>query len=204
MAAKTPNTIAPTSPFGKAILDFFNILEPVYSSGTCGQFEVIVFGGCAVHIHTQARGSADIDAEIASFGKADRSEILALLDEEAYVFADDSGVQRTLERDAKFNTTLAPIHEDYPDRVVRLYSEMSNPNIRVFIASAVDVAITKLGRFGHQDQEDILELLSLPSVSVTEFERLAKEAIDYSIGDKNRFLGNLDWILRAHATREQY
>ncbi|MBE0506745.1 MAG: hypothetical protein IBX50_08495 [Marinospirillum sp.] len=47
-------------------------------AGKHGVFRVIVFGGCAVHIYTQSRGSGDIDAEIASHGMARKSEILGI------------------------------------------------------------------------------------------------------------------------------
>lgn len=143
---------------GRALVEFFDVLAPVYASGEKGIFQVIVFGGCAVHIHSQARGSADIDAEVASHGLAEKSDIVALLDEDTYVFTDEDGVVQVLERDASFNTTLAPLHEDYEDRVIRLVTQSSVPNVEVYVASALDVAITKLGRFGDRDQNDIQTL----------------------------------------------
>lgn len=86
-------------PLGQALVDFFDALAPVYSSGEKGVFQVIVFGGCAVHIHTQSRGSADIDAEVASHGLADKSEIIGVLSGEPYSFFDEEGVSQLLEFD---------------------------------------------------------------------------------------------------------
>ncbi|BBI49767.1 hypothetical protein HORIV_21880 [Vreelandella olivaria] len=100
-----------------------------------------------------------------------------------------------LELDASFNTTLAPLHEDYEDRVIRLVTQSNVPNVEVYIASALDVAITKLGRFGDRDQSDIQTLLQLPYISIEEFERLAREAISYYVGDETRILGNLKVML---------
>ncbi|WP_355662393.1 DUF6036 family nucleotidyltransferase [Halomonas salifodinae] len=188
-------TIEPDTALGRSLVAFFDVLEPVYASGEKGIFQVIVFGGCAVHIHTQARGSADVDAEVASHGYADKSEIVALLGEDAYVFTDEEGVTQMLELDASFNTTLAPLHEDYEDRVIRLVTQGRIPNVEVYVASALDVAITKLGRFGARDQQDIQALLQLPHVDIGEFERLAREAISYYVGDETRILGNLNVVL---------
>ncbi len=187
--------IEPSTALGRALVEFFDVLEPVYASGEKGIFQVIVFGGCAVHIHSQARGSADIDAEVASHGLAKKSDIVALLDEDTYVFTDEDGVVQILELDASFNTTLSPLHEDYEDRVIRLVTQSNVPNVEVYIASALDVAITKLGRFGDRDQSDIQTLLQLPYINIEEFERLAREAISYYVGDETRILGNLKVML---------
>ncbi|WP_445001260.1 DUF6036 family nucleotidyltransferase [Halomonas mongoliensis] len=188
-------TIKPDTALGRAIVEFFDVLEPVYASGERGVFQVIIFGGCAVHIHTQARGSADIDAEVASHGYAEKSQIIALLGEDAYVFTDEEGVTQMLELDGSFNTTLAPLHEDYEDRVIRLMTASEIPNVEVYVASAIDVAISKLGRFGDRDQHDIQALLKLPHVGIDKFERLAREAISYYVGDETRMLGNLNVVL---------
>lgn len=189
------STIEPSTALGRALVDFFDVLEPVFAKGDKGTFQVIVFGGCAVHILTRARGSADVDAEVSSHGYADRSEIIALLGEDAYVFTDDDGLSQMLEFDTSFNTTLGPLHEDYEDRVIRLVRGSSVPNVEVYVAGAIDVAISKLGRFGARDQDDIQALLRLPQVNVEEFERLASEAIDYYVGNKMPVLGNLKVVM---------
>lgn len=184
-------TVEPDTALGRALVAFFDVLEPIFACGDKGVFQAIVFGGCAVHIHTQARGSADVDAEVSSHGYADKAEIIALLDEDAYVFADEEGVFQMLELDSNFNTTLGPLHEDYEDRVIRLVTQSSVPNVEVYVASAIDVAISKLGRFGDRDQHDIQALLQLAHIDIGEFERLAREAISYCVGDQTRISGNL-------------
>ena len=60
------------------------------------------------------------------------------------------------------------------------------------------MAISKLGRFGDRDQKDIQALLKLPFVDVNEFERLAREAIGYYVGNKMPVLGNLDSSLKDY------
>lgn len=49
-------TIQPDTALGQALVAFFDVLEPIFADGENGVFQVIVFGGCAVHVHTQARG----------------------------------------------------------------------------------------------------------------------------------------------------
>lgn len=190
--------IEPETALGRALVEFFNVLGPVYADGGRGVFQAIVFGGCAVHVHTEARGSADVDAEVASHGNADRSEIIGLLGDDAYVFLDEEGVSQMLELDVSFNTTLGPLHEDYEDRVIRLKTQSDIPNVEIYVASPVDVAISKLGRFGDRDQQDIQALLELPSVDVDEFERLAREAIGYYVGNKMPVMGNLKSSLKDY------
>jgi len=56
-------------------------------------------------------------------------------------------------------------------------------------------AISKLGRFGDRDQSDIQALLRLPGVEVEEFERLAREAIDYYVGNHLPIWGNVKVVL---------
>ena len=190
--------IVPETALGVALVEFFNVLEPVYADGAKGVFQAIVFGGCAVHVHTQSRGSADVDAEVASHGQADRSEIIGLLGDDAYIFFDEEGVSQILELDPSFNTTLGPLHEDYEDRVIRLKTQSAIPNVEVYVAGPIDVAISKLGRFGDRDQQDIQALLKLPFVDINEFERLAREAIGYYVGNSVSVLGNLESSLKDY------
>jgi len=198
LAPRDYPVIEPETALGVALVEFFNVLEPVYADGAKGVFQAIVFGGCAVHVHTQSRGSADVDAEVASHGQADRSEIIGLLGDDAYVFFDEEGVSQILELDPSFNTTLGPLHEDYEDRVIRLKTQSAIPNVEVYVAGPIDVAISKLGRFGDRDQQDIQALLGLPPVDINEFERLAREAIGYYVGNPVPVLGNLESSLKDY------
>ncbi|WP_228278525.1 MULTISPECIES: hypothetical protein [Acinetobacter] len=58
------------SPITLAILKLFQELEDWISMNhqylPHGAVKTFIFGGCAFHIHTNARGSNDIDAEIQS------------------------------------------------------------------------------------------------------------------------------------------
>ncbi|WP_409523346.1 DUF6036 family nucleotidyltransferase [Nitrincola sp. MINF-07-Sa-05] len=141
--------IEPRSSLGCAIVEFFDALSEYFPENDVKRCEILVFGGCAVHVYTEARGSADIDAEILACDQARKEDIVAtLVGEEGFYYIDDDGISKSLELDTNFNTSLGPLHEDYTDRKVRLTLQTANPRIEVYLASPVDVAISKLGRFG--------------------------------------------------------
>lgn len=56
--------LQPTTPLGQAIVRLFPRAVPLLNGSPAGSLKVYIFGGCAVHLLTHARGSADIDAEI--------------------------------------------------------------------------------------------------------------------------------------------
>lgn len=81
------------------------------------------------------------------------------------------------------------------DRVVRLTTRSDIPNVEVYVASAIDVAISKLGRFSARDEQDIHALLALGYVDIAKFEQLAQAAISYFVGNQTPVKGNLNTIL---------
>lgn len=60
----TAEPVRLTTPLGQAIGNLFARALPLLNGNPPGSLKVFVFGGCAVHLLTHARGSADIDAEI--------------------------------------------------------------------------------------------------------------------------------------------
>nr|WP_244142244.1 hypothetical protein [Pseudomonas gozinkensis] len=89
-----------------------------------------------------------------------------------------------LNYDLQYNTSFGPIHEDYWARSIPLseFSKMSP--LQVHIAAPVDVAITKLGRATDHDIGDINALLRSGFILSSEFRRLALQAIDVYVGNK--------------------
>lgn len=122
---------------------------------------------------------------------------MALLGKDTLTFVDERYQVATLRLDHGFNSTLGTLHEDYTDRVVQLSTPSATPNIEVYIAGALDLAVSKLGRFSERDCLDILTLLALPHANVHEFERLATEAPSYYVGNTDRVRGNLQIVLQA-------
>lgn len=83
--------------------------------------------------------------------------------------------------DANFNTTFGPLHEGYPERAQMIERALGSPVV-VWLPSAEDIALSKLGRVGDVDQNDIIELLSQPNSSRELFESLAREVSNYDVG----------------------
>lgn len=141
-----------------------------------------IFGGCAVHMHTQSRVSSDVDVEFSYDDMVKASEVRLVLEQLPPVDYDDPATGPSqLIWDANFNTTFGPLHEDYPCRAQIIERAPGSP-LAVWLPSAEDLVLSKLGRFADVDQNDIIELLSLPNSNWERFESLAREASAYYVG----------------------
>lgn len=174
------------TPLGQALISMFGSLarELDAENAPPGALRVIVFGGCAVHLYTSHRVSVDVDAEFFSTTLPSEIDVCRLLAELPEEFMDDeTGRLIELTYDLNFSTGLGPLHEDYLERGIRLPGFDSASPLHVFIASPVDIAISKLGRGTDQDISDIFALLRTGFILASEFERLALEAIDCYVGN---------------------
>lgn len=174
-------TLYTNTPLSAAIIRLFERALPLLERKRPGALKVYVFGGCALHILTNARGSADVDAELIASEQVDLREVKTVF--QAPEDFEQDGQDFSVVFDQQFNNSLCPIHEDYEDRAIPLPGQEESA-LQVFIASPIDLAITKLGRFTDRDQEDILTLIRLKRIDLCEFDKLAKEAIDYYPCDK--------------------
>jgi hypothetical protein len=148
-----------------------------------GAVRAYLFGGCGVHMYARNRVSTDVDAEF-DYNLIHREDVVLVLNELPPVdFVSPTSGPSLLHFDARFSTTLGTLHVDYQDRAVQLERcDNSRSALTVWLPSAVDLAISKLGRLAPMDLEDILTLLQEPSASWSEFERLATEASQYYVG----------------------
>ncbi len=180
------------TPLALAVRTLFDRALPLLKSRPPGTVKIYVFGGCALHILTNARGSADVDAEVKASEKLLRDEIRAV-----YTAPEDyeqNGLDLSVVFDQQFNNSLCPLHEDYEDRAIPLADHQASP-MQVFIAHPIDLAISKLGRFTQRDQEDIHLLIGAGKLDLAEFDSLAREAIDYYPCDKGTVTSCLRLVL---------
>ncbi len=172
------------TPMYQAILQLFANLAEGLAERKLPEHSVhaYVFGGCAVHMHTQSRASSDVDVEFNYDDMVKASEVRLVLEQLPPVDYDDptTGPSQLI-WDANFNTTFGPLHEDYQERAQMIEQAPGSPVV-VWLPSAEDIALSKLGRFADVDQKDILELLSLPESSWEQFEFLAREVSAYYVG----------------------
>jgi len=180
------------TPLARAVRLLFDRALPLLEGRSAGTVRIYVFGGCALHILTNARGSADIDAELKASEQLLKEEIRAV-----YAAPEDyeqDGLDLSVVFDQHFNNSLCPLHEDYEDRAILLSGYDGSP-MQVFIAHPLDLAISKLGRFTERDQDDIHLLIGAGKLDLDEFDRLATEAIDYYPCDKGTVTSCLRLIL---------
>ncbi|WP_374529226.1 DUF6036 family nucleotidyltransferase [Acinetobacter sp.] len=168
------------SPITIAILKLFKELEDWliqhHENLPNGAVKAFIFGGCAFHIHTNARGSNDIDAEIQAISQLKKEDIFLFLENNDIEFLDTNDLETNLEFDSGFNTSLASIDPDYDKRVIALVYDSI---VEVYLVSGLDLAVSKLARLSDRDIQDIQELYRKNKFSIEEFEKSANNAKDY-------------------------
>ena len=173
-------TIYSNSPITIAILKLFQELENYilknHKNLPNGAVKAFIFGGCAFHIHTNARGSNDIDAEIQAIQQLKKHDIVLFLENNDVEYLDDNNLETNLEFDRSFNTSLASVDPDYPERAIPL---VANRIVEVYLVSGLDLAISKLARLSDRDIEDIKELYLNGKFSLEAFKKSANNAEMY-------------------------
>lgn len=176
-----------SSALGQALISMFRSIEMelTLEGASPGAVQVIVFGGCAVHLYTHHRVSTDVDAEIYCANTQDTLRLRTLLAEFPERFFDErSGRVMELNYDLQYNTSFGPLHEDYWERSIPLEEFPLESALHLHIAAPIDIAISKLGRATDQDVDDIMALLRAGFIVTAELRQLALQAIDMYVGNK--------------------
>ena len=169
------------TPFSQAIFQMFENLDTYlgknYNELPDEAVKVYLFGGCAIHLHIGNRASNDVDAELEPIQKL---KPVANLETaiKAVGFDDEEGDYCMLDFDDNFNPTIAAIHPDYRERSSLLYTTKLKL-VSLYLVSAVDIAVSKLGRFVSVDQEDIVNLFQNKMFTIKDFIETAEEAKSY-------------------------
>lgn len=131
-------------------------------------------GGAAMHFHTGARMTDDIDAVF------DRRILIPAAT--VVVYRDAAGKARTVHFDANYNESFALMHEDAHDDAWRLvlYGVRA---VRVFVLQPVDLAVSKLARFSEIDRGDIMQLARDGLVTAAALRARADEALPGYVGN---------------------
>lgn len=181
-----------TTPLGKAILKAFSELNEDISEklgeDTPGSCKAYVFGGAALHIFTNARGSSDIDVEIEA---AERLTV----DEIVISYIDEESNEQFVEIDPNFSTGISgTLSEDYRETAIPL---MVGPTdtLHVFLVSPINLAVHKLDRLAADDQNDIISLAKAGKITASELHEVGTEVVSYSIGSEERLKSNLKFMV---------
>lgn len=196
----TPRLSTSTA-MGQALVSMFKSVEAELTSESAksGAVKVMVFGGCAVHLYTNHRVSTDVDAEIYEASLPDGFDLRMLLAQVPEQFRDEkSGRLMELNYDLQYNTSFGPIHEDYWVRSLPLEEFPVESPLHVHIAAPIDIAISKQGRATDQDIGDIMALLRAGFILSAELRRLALQAIDVYVGNKEPPTSVLNHILKNY------
>ena len=144
-----------------------------------------VAGGAALHMYTGERVSRDIDASF--------SHRIALPENLEVAYRDADGAARLLYFDRQYNDMFGLLHEDARDDSVALTIEGIDPGIlEVRLLSALDLAVSKLGRFSSQDRDDIAALARHKLINSSRLRHRAEAALVGYVGDTTRVQGSID------------
>ncbi|MCD6673488.1 MAG: DUF6036 family nucleotidyltransferase [Burkholderiaceae bacterium] len=143
---------------------------------------VYIAGGMAVHLYTAGRVTTDVDAEFGGRVHLPNDLMVEVTRED--------GTRQVLYLDTNYNSTFALMHEDYLTDSIPL--DLGVDQLRVRVLSPVDLAVSKIARFGDTDREDIAALVRLGLTSADEIEKRAKSAMAGYIGGEAMLRLNID------------
>lgn len=187
--------------YEKAFAQLVSRVQEALKGAQRGVFliRMYVAGGAALHFHTGARVSEDVDAV---FSKR------VLLSEDIEVsYRDPDGRARILYLDRNCNDTLGLMHEDaYEDSRPLAIAGVDRNLIEVRILSPLDLAVTKLARFTDQDREDVQLLARRGLINSGALRKRAEEALGGYVGDIASVRSSIDIACRlidAHTPRRK-
>ena len=153
-----------------------------------GTYRAYIFGGAALHIHTNARGSSDIDVEIQAAQALE-------LDDITIIYTDDDGLEKALIVDDTFSPTISGLlPEYYQDDAIPLFGSDSDPLV-AYVVTALDLAVSKLDRLAVDDQADIISLHQAGKFTAEELRKHAEEALIGAVGNERRLKGNIEFMV---------
>jgi hypothetical protein len=154
-----------------------------------------VAGGAALHMYTAERVSRDINAMF--------SHRIALPENLEVAYRDADGSARLLYFDRQYNDMFGLMHEDAQDDSVPLTLEGVDSGIlEVRLLSALDLAVSKIGRFASPDREDIATLARHKLINSAQLRQRAEDAAVGYVGDTTRLRGSIDLAVRIVADIE--
>ena len=129
-----------------------------------------------------------------------------LLNEEIEVsYRDADGRARLLYLDRNYNDTLGLRHEDaHKDARPIDIPGVDKKLIEVRVLAPIDLAVSKLSRFGDQDRDDILLLAKEGLIDAASLRKRAEQALGGYVGDLNSVRNSIDIACRLiESTKKQ-
>lgn len=186
------------TPLSNAVFDLLRQLnneieEKLTDTDKAGFVKVYIFGGCAVHMYTNARGSNDLDIEVEAAEMLDVHSLVVEL--ETVYFTDPVEGDMQLDLDDTFQIGITPVvSPDYKERAIPLNE--GEQKLHIYLVSPLDIAISKLSRCATDDIKDIVEIYKKGHFTLDEFKEAAQEAHDYTATPGSLQL-NIDHVILA-------
>ena len=148
-----------------------------------------IAGGAALHLLTGARVSEDVDAVF--------SKRVLLNDEIEVSYRDADGRARLLYLDRNYNDSLGLLHENaHKDSRPVDIPGVDKKLVEVRVLAPIDLAVSKLSRFGDQDRDDILLLAKEGLIDAAALRKRAEQALGAYVGDLNSVRNSIDVACR--------
>lgn len=152
-----------------------------------------IAGGTALHLHTGARVSRDVDAAF--------SHRIALPDNLDVAYPDTDGSAALLYFDRNYNDTLGLLHEEaYDDSLPITLPGVDAHVLDVRLLTPLDLAVSKLGRFASQDREDIRTLANHGLIDAERLRQRAEAALGGYVGNLDRLRNSIEIACRDIAS----
>jgi hypothetical protein len=167
-----------TAALGRMLDKLHGILQ---GSGYDGQpIRMFLAGGMAAHFYCGTRYTEDVDASFSARFLFTASDLVVDYERQ-------DKTRSLLYFDANYNENFGLIHPDYREDAVE-WQGIGNEErlVHLHVLTPVDLAVSKISRFGEQDQDDILALASRRLITPETLKKRAEEAMEY-------YVGNLDW-----------
>lgn len=186
------------SAYLKAIEEIIECLGEMTAGDSEVPLRIYLVGCAAMHVLTGCRVSDDVQIFF--------SQPVLVPNDLGASYLSDNGVREYVYFDPGFNPHRCPMSPDYEQRALKTrLAEFRG--VEVFALAPIDLAISKLGRFDHDDQADIKALIDYGLlVNASEFTRYANEAIDRLLGSRpildERVRAVIDWIHNSQRNPE--
>lgn len=150
---------------------------------------MVIAGGTALHLHTGARVSHDVDAAF--------SHRIALPDDLDVAYQADDGAAALLYFDRNYNDTFALMHEEaYHDAQPIALPGVDAAVLDVRLLTPLDLAVSKLARFAEHDRQDILALARNGLIAAPGLRQRAEEALAGYVGNTERLRASIEIACR--------
>ncbi len=177
--------------YSQAFAEILSRIQQTLKGSQPGVFPIRMYvaGGAALHFHTGARVTEDVDAVF--------SKRVLFEDDLQVSYRDPDGRARLLYLDRNYNDTLGLMHEDaYRDSLPAEIPGVDKKLIDVRMLSPLDLAVAKLSRFADQDREDIELLAKRGLIDSASVRKRATEALGGYVGDLDSVRTSIDIACR--------